>query len=226
MPHFTKILPYLMPTRAESVIYFEQDFDVTETLAYVAAANAKRVPGKRHLSFFQVFLCAAVRSLALRPKLNRFVSGYRYYRRNQIIFNFVAKREMTDEGGEINVNLSFSPRETLASVVEKVSSYVSRIKRGGSSDADSLNAFLARLPRFILRMIIKVLFWLDYHNGLPASFVKGMPFFSTVFFTNVGSVGIDAPFHHNFEFGTCGLFIAIGLIRSVNVIDKDGIAAE
>ena len=34
-----------------------------------------------------------------------------------------------------------------------------------------------------------------------------------MFFTNVGSVGIDAPFHHNFEFGTCGLFVAIGKIR-------------
>jgi hypothetical protein len=226
LPHFTKLMPYLMTTRSESVIYFEQDFDVTDTLAYVAAANAKRVPGKRHLSFFQLFLCAAVRTLALRPKLNRFVSGYRYYRRNKIVFNFVAKREMTDEGGEINVNLSFSPKETLASVVEKVSGYVSRIKRGESSDADSLNAFLARLPRFLLRMVIKALLWIDYHNGLPASFVKGLPFYSSVFFTNVGSVGIDAPFHHNFEFGTCGLFVAIGLIRTVNAIGADGSVAQ
>jgi hypothetical protein len=49
-----------------------------------------------------------------------------------------------------------------------------------------------------------------------------MPFFSSVFFTNVGSVGIDAPFHHNFEFGTCGLFVAIGKIRRERVVDEAG----
>jgi hypothetical protein len=38
----------------------------------------------------------------------------------------------------------------------------------------------------------------------------------------VGSVGIDAPFHHNFEFGTCGLFVAIGKIRKERAIDEEG----
>jgi hypothetical protein len=226
MPHFTRILPYLMPTRAESCIYFEQDFDVTKTLEYLASANAARKPGGVRLSFFQIFLCAAVRTIALRPKLNRFVAGYRYYRRGKIVFNFVAKRELTDEGGEINVNLAFSPKETLASLAEKVTRHVLKAKRGESDDVDSLNAFLAKLPRFILRLVIKALFWVDYHNGLPESFIKGMPFFSSVFFTNVGSVGIEAPFHHNFEFGTCGIFVAIGKIRKETGTGPDGQALE
>jgi pyruvate/2-oxoglutarate dehydrogenase complex dihydrolipoamide acyltransferase (E2) component len=38
----------------------------------------------------------------------------------------------------------------------------------------------------------------------------------------VGSVGIDAPFHHNFEIGNCGIFCAIGKLRKVNVLNKDG----
>jgi hypothetical protein len=226
LPHFTRILPYLMPSRAESCIYFEQDFDVTKTLEYVASANAARKPGGVRLSFFQVFLCAAVRTIALRPKLNRFVAGYRYYRRNRIIFNFVAKREMTDEGGEINVNLPFSPKETLTGLAEKLTRHVLAAKRGESDEVDSLNAFLAKLPRFAMRLVAKALFWADYHNGLPASFVKGMPFFSSVFFTNVGSVGIEAPFHHNFEFGTCGLFVAIGKIRQERAIGADGQPCE
>jgi hypothetical protein len=221
LPHFTRIMPYLMPSRAESVIFFEQDFDVTGALEYVRRAN-KGVQGEKRLTFFQVFLTAAVRTLALRPKLNRFVAGYRYYQRNRIILNFVAKRELSDDGGEINVNLAFSPRETLATLPPKVAEFVSHVRKGGSTDVDSLNAFLARLPRFLLRLIVKILFFLDYHNGLPWSFIKGMPFFSTVFLTNVGSVGIDAPFHHNFEFGTCGLFVAVGKLRKERVVGPDG----
>jgi hypothetical protein len=221
LPYFTRFMPFIMPTRSESVIYFEQDFDVTKALAYVRAANADRPEGGKRLTLFQVFLCAAVRTIALRPKLNRFVAGLRYYRRNRIVFNFVAKKQLTDGGEEINVTLPFSPYETLSTLPSKVADSVSRLKKGGATDADDLNAFLAKLPRFVNRIVVRALFFLDYHNGLPYSFIKGMPFFSSIFFTNVGSVGIDAPFHHNFEFGTCGLFVAIGKIRRERRVDAE-----
>jgi hypothetical protein len=222
LPYFTRLMPYLMPTRSESCIYFEQDFDVTKTRAYVHAANAASPPGQKRLTLFQVFLCATVRTLALRPKLNRFVSGYRYYQRNSIVFNFVAKKELTDGGAEINVTLPFSPLETLSTLPPKVSDFVSRVKKGEATDADDLNALLARLPRFVNRIVFGAIRLLDYHNALPLSFTRGLPFYSSVFFTNVGSVGIDAPFHHNFELGTCGLFVAVGKIRKERVADEAG----
>jgi len=226
LPYFTRMLPYIMPTRSESCIFFEQDFDVTRALSYVREANAAAPSGEKRLTLFQVFLCAAARTIALRPRLNRFVAGLRYYQRNRIVFNFVAKKQLTDGGDEINVTLPFSPLETLSTIAPKVSGYVSRIKKGAATDTDDLNAFLARLPRFVNRFVIGMLFFLDYHNGLPYSFIKSMPFFSTIFFTNVGSVGIDAPFHHNFEFGTCGLFVAIGKIRRERSVDAQGAQTE
>jgi hypothetical protein len=222
LSYFTRLMPYLMPTRTESVIYFEQNFDVTETIAYVRAANARAPAGQKRLTIFQVFLCAAARTLAIRPKLNRFVSGYRYYQRNKIIFNFVAKKELSDSGEEINVTLAFSPLETLETVQQKVAHYVSRLKQGEATDADDLNALLSRLPRFVNRIIFGAIRALDYHNALPLSFTSGLPFYSSIFFTNVGSVGIDAPFHHNFELGTCGLFVAIGKIRKESVAGPSG----
>jgi len=169
-----------------------------------------------------VFLCAAVRTLALRPKLNRFVSGYNYYQRNRIIFNFVAKKQLTEEGAEINITLSFSPEETLATLPTKVSAVVEKGKSGAGTEGDSLNAFLVRLPRWLLRMVIGLLRSLDYHNMLPGSFLSSLPFWSSIFFTNVGSVGIDAPFHHNFNIGTCGFFIALGKIRRESVTAENG----
>jgi hypothetical protein len=222
LPHFTRMLPYVMPTRSEAVIFFEQDLDVTRALEYVHAANANCPPGEKRLTLFQVILCATARTIALRPKLNRFVAGLRYYQRNRIVFNFVAKRELTDGGSEINVTLPFSPHETLSTLPPKVSAFVSRVKKGESTEADGLTELLSRLPRFVNRAFFGTLFFLDYHNALPFSFTKDLPFFSSVFFTNVGSVGIDAPFHHNFEFGTCGLFVAIGKIRKEAVAGPDG----
>jgi hypothetical protein len=222
LPHFTRLLPYLMGSRTDSTIFFEQDFDITHALRFVKEKNQGSDGGQKRLTFFQVFLCAAVRTLALRPKLNRFVSGYNYYQRNRIIFNFVAKKELSDEGAEINITIPFSPEETLATLPQKVSSFVNRGKSGPSNESDSLNAFLAGLPRWMIRLVVGTLRFLDYHNMLPEAFISSMPFWASIFFTNVGSVGIDAPFHHNFNIGTCGFFIAMGKIRRECVTSESG----
>ncbi len=222
LPHFTRIFPYLMPTRCESSIFFEQEFDVTETMRYVRGVNGNREGEERRLTFFQVFLCAAVRTLALRPKLNRFVSGYNFYQRNQILFNFVAKKKLTDEGAEINVTIPFSPDETLATLPAKVRSFVDRGKKGDDVASDNTNALLVKLPRWLLKLVIRFLLFLDYHNMLPGSFITSLPFWCSVFLTNVGSVGIDAPLHHLYNLGTCGLFIALGIIRREDALKPDG----
>jgi hypothetical protein len=224
IPYFTQLVPYLMGTRIDSTIFFEQDFDVTHAMEYVRAR--KNGSADQRISFFHVFLCAGVRTLALRPKLNRFVSGYHYYQRNQISFNFVAKKQLSDEGAEINVTIPFSADETLSTLPAKVNALVSRGKSDTGTESDDVNALLARLPRWMIRVVIWALRCLDYHNMLPGSFISTMPFWVSIFFTNVGSVGIDAPLHHNFNIGTCGLFIALGKIRTESVTGPDGTVQE
>ncbi|MDR0289704.1 MAG: 2-oxo acid dehydrogenase subunit E2 [Treponema sp.] len=90
------------------------------------------------------------------------------------------------------------------------------------TDAEKINSFVTHLPRFCIRFFVWAVKFLDRHNGLPASVIDSLPFFSSVFFTHTGSVGIDAPFHHNFEVGNCGIFCAIGKLRKVNVLNSDG----
>ena len=221
MHFFNQILPYLMPTKTESAIYFEQEFDVTKTLEYVNKKKAEMAEGVK-ISMFYIILYAAIRVIAQRPKMNRFVMGYRYYQRNNISFNFVAKRELSDEGEEINVTMSFSPRLSLEGFCKKIHDHVSSLKKGSGTDTESLNVFLTHLPRFLIRFFFWGVRFLDYHNGLPRMVMDALPFYTTVFFTNVGSVGIDAPFHHNFEIGTCGIFSAIGKLRKENIINTDG----
>ena len=43
--------------------------------------------------------------------------------------------------------------------------------------------------------------------------MEGSPFHGTICFTNVGSVGVEAPQHHLFDLGTCGLFLSVGIVR-------------
>jgi len=217
---FTQLLPYIMPTRSDACIYFEQEFDVTQTLKYLGKRRKDESGIK--ISLFYIILYASIRLLAQRPRLNRFVSGYKYYQRNRISFNFVAKRDLSDDGEEINVTMSFSPLLTLEGFCKKINDHISSLKKGEGTGAEKTNKIVALLPRFLIKLFIWGIKYLDYHNGLPRAAIDSLPFFSTIFFTNVGSVGIDAPFHHNFEIGNCGIFCAIGKVRKENIINADG----
>jgi len=214
---FTQLMPYLAPTRTGASVYFEQELDVTKTLQYVQEKKAKW-----NITFFYIVLFAAIRVIALRPKLNRFISGYRYYQRNRISFNFTAKRELNDEGEEINVTMSFSPLLSIEEFCKKIYDRISSVKKGEGTSAEKTNSLLVSLPRFLIRFATWGVRFLDYHNGLPKSVINSLPFWTTVFFANLGSIGIDAPFHHMFDLGNCGLFCAIGKFRKVNFIKDDG----
>ncbi|MCL2185712.1 MAG: 2-oxo acid dehydrogenase subunit E2 [Treponema sp.] len=221
---FTQMLPYLMPTRSDAVIYFETEFDVTDTLKFIS--EKRRSGSELKISMFYLILYAAVRVIAQRPKMNRFVSGHRYYQRNRITFNFVAKREMSDDGEEVNVTMSFSPLLTLEGFCKKINDHISNVKKGEKTDSEKTNSFFTKLPRFIVKFAVWGLKYLDYHNGIPKSILNSLPFWCTIFFTNTGSVGIDAPFHHNFEIGNCGIFCAIGKVRKENILNSSGIAEK
>jgi len=216
---FTQIMPYILPTRADACIYFEQEYDVTKTMKFI---RQKRKESEIKISLFFIILYAAIRTIAQRPKINRFVSGYRFYQRNRISFNFVAKRDLTDDGEEINVTMSFSPFLTMEEFSKKVNEQVSSLVHGKSTGTEKLNSVVARLPRSLIKLFIWGIKFLDFHNALPRAAIDSLPFFSSVFFTNVGSIGIDAPFHHNFEIGNCGMFCAIGKMKKENILKSDG----
>jgi hypothetical protein len=130
----------------------------------------------------------------------------------------VAKRDLTDDGEEINVTLSYSPFLTLKQFCEKINSYVSSIKKGSETSTEKMNSLVARLPRFLIKALFGIVKFLDNNNALPKSIIDDLPFYSTIFFTNTGSVGIDAPLHHNFEIGNCGIFCAVGKVRKERYI--------
>ena len=63
---------------------------------------------------------------------------------------------------------------------------------------------------------------LDGWNLLPSAMIKPDPLYSSVFLANLGSIGLEAPFHHLYEYGTTPLFAVIGRIHKEQWIDDDG----
>jgi hypothetical protein len=226
LPPFTLLLPYVMPTRTGSMIYFEQELDVTETLKRIKSINRVLVKRREILTLFDVVICAAVRAVAMRPKVNRFISGSRFYQRNQIVFNFVAKKELSDEGEEVNVKIPFEPDETLETVAEKVKRYVKKAVSDQGMANDQVVKTLVKFPHFVLKIVAKTLLWLDDHNLMPADMIESDPCFCSIFLTNVGSFGLDSPFHHLYERGNCPIFLSVGKVTAKNRLEADGSVSE
>lgn len=222
LPDFTRFMPFLMPDKGGSIINYEQDLDVTETVLLVKRVNRELIKEREILTLFGVVMNAAVRALAMRPKLNRFISGYRYWQRNQLLVNFVAKKELTDAGQEVNVKVDFSPYETLGSTARKLRAAVKKAVSDDGLENEAVVTAIMRLPDFLVKLLVRGMDWFDQHNIMPRSFTDSDPMWCSLFMTNVGSFGLDAPYHHLFERGNCPVFIAMGKVRDERCLDEGG----
>ena len=80
---------------------------------------------------------------------------------------------------------------------------------------------LLALPGFLLAFLIAALGAL-YRIGLaPRALVDTDPLYTSAFVANLGSLKIDAAYHHLYEHGNCPLFVTIGQITQVPVVDGD-----
>jgi hypothetical protein len=67
---------------------------------------------------------------------------------------------------------------------------------------------------------------MDKIGLLPKAINKVSPFHTSVFITNMGSLGIKSIYHHIYEFGTTSIFVAMGKKYSRMELDNDGNAIK
>ena len=210
---------YIMRKKLDSTIFNKTQVDLTHTFEFLEKYNKGRTDDDK-LTLFQIYLAAGVRAVALRPKINRFVSGRRLWQRNQIIFSFVVKKEKTEDGEEINAMIEFDPFETLETVQKTVSYHIYESRFGVNKNEQDVK-FWGSMPRWVIRFIFWLLRWTDERNIPIYAFTKDIPMWSTVFLAHLGSIGLDAVYHHLFELGTTGLLITFGKMHKAQIINED-----
>jgi len=210
---------YIMPKKTTSEIYYKTQVDLTHTYEFLEKYN-KDKEDKDKLSLFQIYLTAGVRTVALRHKINRFVSGRRLWQRNQIIFSFVVNKEKSEDGEEINAMIEFDPFDTLETVQKTVNEHLYKARYGVNPNERDIK-FWGAFPRWFIRFIFWFMRWTDEHNMPIYALTKDIPMFSTAFIAHLGSIGIQAVYHHLFEFGTTGVLVTLGKIRKTRVLDEE-----
>ncbi len=209
----------IMRKKTDSEIHFKTQIDLTHTFKFLKEYNKNR-DDKDKLTLFQIYLTAAVRAVTLRPKINRFVSGRRLWQRNQIILSFVVKKDKIEGGEEINAMIEFDPFDNLETVQKTVTSKLYEARYGENQNEKDVK-FWGAFPRFFINFIFWLLRWTDEHNMPIYSLTKDIPMWSTAFLAHLGSINIDAVYHHLFGLGTTGVLVTIGKIHKAQVINEE-----
>lgn len=215
------LFPFLMKRRSDSCVYFTVRIDVEPLMAFLD----KRKAAGDEIGFFPFFVAAVVRLLHERPGMNRYVIGRTLYQREDAFVSFIAKRDMTEAADEITIKNRFAKDATFRMVVDKLKKRVHSIKKDGEKE-DSFLLMLMRMPRFVLMAVVKIFEWLDFFGKLPADIEAIDPLRASAFIANLGSIGVDAPYHHLYEWSTCSLFVAIGRIQKYPVVEGDALALK
>ena len=212
-PPLRRMAPHVMATRAGATVYFDQRIDVSRTLPWIA---------ERGVTLFELMLAGYVRALGERPQMHRFVVGRRLYQRTHVELSFAVKKELADRGKMTMVKARFEPGEDLDATVGRVRAAVEtgRAERPVASEKEMM--IVTRLPRALVRFLTWAQGALDYFNLLPSSLIANDPLYASMVVANLGSIGLDAAYHHLYEYGTVPLFAAIGRLHKAQWVSDDG----
>ena len=218
--HF--IMGIIYPNRADNEAYIAERVNLEPIKAYLAKKNVEGIPFK--YTFFHVILTALVKTVTLRPKLNRFYANENYYQRNKITAGFVIKKEFSDGSEESMALLEARPDATIDTIHEEIRQRVQATRSEQKMNTtDNSMDILNKLPRFLSKAAIRFIRFLDRHGWCPDFLIGSDPNYSSVFLSNLGSIRLRSGYHHLTNWGTSSLFCIIGEKKWTPLYDQNGL---
>ena len=218
--HF--IMGIIYPHRADNEAYIAERVNLEPIKAYLAEKNVEGIPFK--YTFFHVILTALVKTVTLRPKLNRFYANENYYQRNKVTAGFVIKKEFSDGSEEAMALLEARPDATIDTIHEEIRQRVQATRNEQKMNTtDNSMDILNQLPRFLSKAAIRFIRFLDRHGWCPDFLIGDDPNYSSVFLSNLGSIRLRSGYHHLTNWGTSSLFCIIGEKKWTPLYDQNGL---
>ena len=218
------ITGFLMKRRYDAMNMYEDSFDCTMWDKYIKEKEAEGI----RLDYMQIFIAGIVRTIALYPRLNRFVMNGKIYARPKIWVSFTIHPELHIDSPDTTIKLCFEGTESITEIAEIIHEAIRKetVLRTEENDTDKMARFFTAIPSGILNVVVAVLMWMDRHNMLPKAIIDFSPFHTSFYITNLKSLGINYVYHHTCEFGTNGLFFAMGKEKMVPVVEKGEIISQ
>lgn len=216
--HF--ITGILYPNRCDNEAYISVKVDLTAMNAYLKKKNETETDFP--YTMFHIVVAALLKTITLRPKLNRFIVNSNFYQRNEVSAAFVVKKQFSDKGAEALAFLHGKEEHTLTDVHDYIRDQVRECRSEKvDSSTDSMN-FFNKLPRWVGKAAVRFIMWLDKHGWVPNSLIATDPYYSSVTVSNLGSIRLKCGYHHLTNWGTCSLFCIIGEKKLSPYYGEDG----
>ena len=217
------MMPYLFGERTRNEAVLGEAFDLTEVNRYIQEKNASGPDFK--YTWFHFIVAALAKTILLRPKMNYFITGHRFYERKYIRISFVVKRQLDEKSEELQANflLDKDGGSPMEQVHDYVRSYVTKVRKEDQTVgiSNALN-IVRNLPRPLFLLMAWALRRMEYHGIYPKGLAKDDPCYASVFVSNLGSIKLHADYHHLFDWGNNSFFIVINEKEKSPVFHEDG----
>lgn len=214
------IMPMLYRSRCDNEAFISERIDLTKADAYIEKYNASSPKFK--LTLFHLVVAAVLKTIVLRPKLNRFIANQNMYMRNELSASFVVKKQFSDSADEGLAFLRAEETSTLESLRDDLYQQITKVKKGGSDSTMDAMDFLTKIPRFIVKIFLALMRWCDRHGCVPKSLIAADPYYASVILTNLGSIKLRSGYHHLTNWGTTSLFVVVGEMKKRPFYNDDG----
>lgn len=215
-----KFMPYILKRRCDSEVFILETIDVTQSMKYMKAKNS-RDKGYT-MTLFHLIISALAKTIVHRNYLNRYISGKRFYEREEVTFSFIIKKKFSDAGEESVMILRTGKEGNLEQVSREIYSSIHEVKKQGQNTLDGVLEVLVRFPRFALVFVAFILDRLEYFNIMPKSLSHMDPYYTTVLISNLGSIRVGASYHHLVEYGTNSIVVTVGEVKWETRKQEDG----
>jgi len=221
---FYKIIPFIMKTRVDALVYFDDKIELDYTEAYI---RIQKADFNNNIRFLHIVIAAMVRTISQKPGLNRFIAGQRIFARNEILISLCVKKELKEDSPETVVKMKFKPTDTILDIVGKVNTAIEENKKiETSNDADKTAKLFMLCPRLIINFLISMVKFCDYYGIMPKVINRISPFHTSIFITDLGSLGIKPVYHHLYNFGTTSAFISFGKKEKEKIINQENVIID
>lgn len=214
------IMPMLYPNRCDNEAFISERIDLTNADKYIAARNAENPKFK--FTVFHLVVAAVLKTIILRPKLNRFIANKNTYERNNFSASFVIKKQFNDVSSEGMAFVYVDKDSTIDTMREDLYKQITHVRGGGSDSTNDAMDFLNKLPRFIVKFFLQLMRWCDRHGIVPPSLIASDPYYASVILSNLGSIKLRSGYHHLTNWGTTSIFVVVGEMKQRLFRDKDG----
>ncbi len=219
------LMTSMMGSRTENEAVATVDIPMDGIYETLAKLNADSPEFK--YTFFHLVCAAIFRTVQQRKMMNYFIRDGKYYERKEISVSCIAKKAKVD-GAEEGLVIMRYRKDSDLSPVEQIHKMlfkqVSEIRKSAESKDPTMKIVdtLVHLPKPLYKFVMWIIRTLDRKGMLPDVFADVDPYLCTCFASNIGSIKMNANYHHLINFGSNSLFLLVGKKVQQPVFKEDG----